>query len=119
MNLQDNLKVALTFMIDPWQIQCTPKSLLVPPKFPYVTNYSPKPPICSPIALPQNIKHCSLVVMSGGGISYLITATKLVLMQNKEYIYSVLLDFSDNSNVHYIKSPFGVVMHVGRPSCEV
>jgi hypothetical protein len=60
-------------MIDPWQMQCAPKSLLVPPKFPYITIRSLKPPTCSPIPLPWDIKHCSLVVMSRGGVSYLIT----------------------------------------------
>jgi hypothetical protein len=34
--------------------------------------------------------------MSGGRVSYLITIVKL--MQNKGYVYSVLLDFLDNSN---------------------
>jgi hypothetical protein len=84
-------------MIDPLQMQCLPKSLLVTSKFPYVINYSPKPPICSPIPLLQDIKYYSLVVMSGGGVSYLITTSKL--MQSRGYIYSVLLDFSNNSNI--------------------
>jgi hypothetical protein len=78
-------------------MQCLPKSLLVPLKFPYVINCSPKPPTCSPIPFPQNIKHYSLVVMSGCGVSYLIRVAKLI--QNKGYIYSVLLDFSDDSIV--------------------
>jgi hypothetical protein len=51
-------------------------------------------PTCSPIPLPWDKKHCSLVVLSWGGFSYLIIATKL--MQNWGYVYLVLLDFTDN-----------------------
>jgi hypothetical protein len=75
----------------PMKMQCLPKSLLVPPKFSYVTNCSSKPSTCSPIPLPWDIKHCSLVVMLGGGISYLITIAKL--MQNWGYVYLVCLIF--------------------------
>jgi hypothetical protein len=53
---------------------------LVPPKFSYITNRSPNPPTCSPIPFPRDKNHYSLVVMSGGGVFYLIKATKL--MQN-------------------------------------
>jgi hypothetical protein len=82
-------------MRDPWKMQCLPKSLLVPPKFPYVTNCSPKPLTCSSIPLPQDIRHCSLVVISRGEVSYLITSA--ILIQNRVYVYLVLLDFLDNS----------------------
>jgi hypothetical protein len=88
-------------MIDPWQMQWLHKSLLVPPKFPYVTNCSPKPPTYSSIPLSSDIKHCILVIMLGGGISYLIMAAKL--MQNRGYIYSVLFEFLDNSIVNLFK----------------
>jgi hypothetical protein len=40
---------------------------LVPPKFSYIINSSPKPLACSPIPLPRD-----KVVMSGGRVSYLI-----------------------------------------------
>jgi hypothetical protein len=53
-------------------------SLGSPQVLSYITNRSPKPPTCSLISRDKN--HCSLVVMSGGGVSYLIRATKL--MQN-------------------------------------
>jgi hypothetical protein len=81
-------------MTNPWQMHSSPKSLLVPPKFFYVTNCSPKPPACSSIPLPRDKKHCSLVVMSKGGISYLITIAKL--MQNWGYVYAILFDFLNN-----------------------
>jgi hypothetical protein len=90
-------------MTNPWQMQCLPKSLLVPPKFPYVTNRSPKLPTYSSILLPWD---CSLVVMSRDGVSYLIIATKLI--QNRGYVYSISLDFLDNSNdmfVFYFLAP--------------
>jgi hypothetical protein len=92
-----NKSKASSDMTDPWQMQYSSKSFLVPPKFSYVINCSPKPPTCSLIPLLWDIKHCNLVVMTRGGVSYLITAAKL--MQNWGYVYSVLLDFLDNSNV--------------------
>jgi hypothetical protein len=86
---QISSKLASSDMTDTWQIHRLPKSLLVPPKFSYITNCSPKP-------LPWDKKHCSLVVMSKGGVSYLIIVENL--MQNWGYIYSILLDFLDSSN---------------------
>jgi hypothetical protein len=80
-----------------WQMQGSPESLLVPSKFSYETNCSSKPPNCSPIPLYWDKKHCNLVVMSEGEISYLNTVAKL--MQNWGYVYLVLLDFTDNSNL--------------------
>jgi hypothetical protein len=73
-----------------------PKSLLVPPKFSYVTNYSPKPPTSSLIPLLWDKNQCSLIVMSKGGVSNLNIIAKL--MQNWGYVYSILLDFSDKSS---------------------
>jgi hypothetical protein len=91
-------------MTDPCQVQRSLNSLLVPPKFSYVINCSPKPPTCSPIPLPWDKNHCSLVVMSEGGVSYLFTVAKL--MQNWGYVYSILLNFSDNSNECCLCLPF-------------
>jgi hypothetical protein len=56
---------------NPWQKQSSPKSFLLPSKFSYITN-SAKSPTYSPIPFPRDKIHYSLVVMSGGGVSYLI-----------------------------------------------
>ena len=82
-SLQDNLKQALHNK--PMAIAIFTKSQFVPPKFPYVTNCSSKPLACFPIYLLWDTKHCSLVVMLGGGVSYLIATAKL--MQNKGYVH--------------------------------
>ena len=57
-------------MVDLWQMQGSPKSLLVPPKFFYVTNCSPKPPT-------SDKNHYNLVVMLKGGVFYLKYSSKI------------------------------------------